>query len=617
MYPQRNSPHPGPSGLAELLSEAIGLVGELGRDFDVYSSRLSDLRERLSQGRFHLAVLGQFKRGKSTLLNSLLGEDMLPTALVPLTAIPTFIRYGRARQATAFFQDTRQPEGISGCTSDGIQSFLSRFVTEEGNPKNFLGVSYVEIVHPAAILQSGAVLIDTPGIGSTFRHNTEATLNFLPQCDAALFIVSSDPPITEVEVLFLKEARKHISRIFFVLNKTDYLDHEDRKIATDFLRKVIAEQVGMEENTPILCVSAKQGLNARINEDPDKWKQSGMEEVEHRIVRFLADEKSEVLCESVMKRMTYLLGEIIMRVQLAIRSLQIPLEDLHKRLDIFEEKIEQVQLERQHVTDLLNGDRKRMLSYMEDQSNQLRGRAMEYLESVLKKNQASTPEDEMTEKNAQSLLAEAIPGYFEHQRGIITKSVRDRMLSLLGSHQKRVDDLIDSIRQTAADLFEVPYHAPESEEACQVVEKPSWITHKWASSLSPIPENAIEKLMRHKTRRRRILNRLHDRIKTLVVHNVENLRWAIYQNINETFRKFSSTMDERLADTLTATHGAIRVTMEKRQKQNNSVSGELTRLGYSINKLVSIQKLTDLVCHSRARGNPSGIRSSGFLLSQE
>ena len=62
--------------------------------YAAHARRLDELEKRLSQGRFHLAVLGQVKRGKSTLLNALLGEDVLPSSVVPLTAIPTFIQYG-------------------------------------------------------------------------------------------------------------------------------------------------------------------------------------------------------------------------------------------------------------------------------------------------------------------------------------------------------------------------------------------------------------------------------------------------------------------------------------------------------------------------------------------
>ena len=76
----------------ELLELAIEQLNGLGADFSRETESLNGLKKRLFEGRFHLAVLGQFKRGKSTLLNALLGEVVLPTAVIPLTAIPTFMQ---------------------------------------------------------------------------------------------------------------------------------------------------------------------------------------------------------------------------------------------------------------------------------------------------------------------------------------------------------------------------------------------------------------------------------------------------------------------------------------------------------------------------------------------
>ena len=118
------------------------------------------------------------------------------------------------------------------------------------------------------------MLIDTPGIGSTFRHNTEATLNFLPQCDAALFLVSADPPITEVEVDFLKEVRAKVVRLFFLVNKVDYLSDNERDEAVGFLRHVLRDQVGIDGQVPIFSVSARMGLKARQAHDTALWRKA-------------------------------------------------------------------------------------------------------------------------------------------------------------------------------------------------------------------------------------------------------------------------------------------------------------------------------------------------------
>ncbi|AFM24861.1 enolase [Desulfomonile tiedjei DSM 6799] len=280
-----------------LVGEAIKTVDGLGPEFIGDSEKLLFLRERLEEGRFHLAVLGQFKRGKSTLLNAFLGEALLPTSVVSLTAIPTFLQYGPKILVRVSYQDNRPAREFSGESLKDLVSILEGFVTEKGNPKNRLGVLHVDIFHPAQILQHGVVLIDTPGIGSTFTHNTEATLNFLPQCDAALFVVSADPPLTEVEAEFLKNVHSRVSRLFFIFNKVDYLSAEELQEAVGFFKRVLTEKTQSSNDHPIFCVSARRGLDSKLIDDPGLWTDSGLCEVENHLVGFLVSEKANALRE--------------------------------------------------------------------------------------------------------------------------------------------------------------------------------------------------------------------------------------------------------------------------------------------------------------------------------
>ena len=218
-----------------LLGEAINKVEELGEGFLAARDRLLSLRNRFEEGRFHLAVLGQFKRGKSTLLNALLGHSLLPTSVVPLTAIPTFVQYGPDLRICVRYRNGKPAEEFAGRSIEEAAKILEGFVTEECNPKNRLGVMQVDVLHPAPILQHGVVLIDTPGVGSTFTHNTRATLNFLPQCDAALFVVSADPPLTEVEVEFLKVVKSKVARTVLHLQQNRLPERDRERSRSEFL----------------------------------------------------------------------------------------------------------------------------------------------------------------------------------------------------------------------------------------------------------------------------------------------------------------------------------------------------------------------------------------------
>jgi GTPase SAR1 family protein len=566
-----------------LLSAAVQCLERLGGGYEHLAVQLENLRERLAQGRFHLAVLGQFKRGKSTLLNALLGEAVLPTAVVPLTAAPTFIRPGQTPAARVHFQDERPPEGSKADNAEELARFLGGFVTETGNPKNKLGVAYVEVFHPAAILGKGVVLIDTPGIGSTFRHNTEATLNFLPQCDAALFMVSADPPITEVEVAFLRQVQSKVSRLFFILNKVDYLSNEDRHAALDFLRVVLTEQAGARAGVSIFCVSARQGLESRRTADESLWEASGMSQVERHLVEFLAKEKASALREAVGRKAADVLDEALMRLRLAIRSLEMPLEDVQRRLDKFEAKIEEARRQRTSANDLLTGDQRRMHEFLEEYAEELRGKSREYLSGTVDETLARN--GDAGEEDVQAALAEATPGYFEHQTGRTTEVFLRRTTETLRPHQQRADELVESIRKIAAELFDVPYRPLESAGAFDLVQEPYWTTHQWSSKLSPIPTSLIDRLVSATTRSKRIRKRLLEQVEALVIANVESLRWAAFQSIDQMFRRFGSALDGRLADIIEATHGAIRAAMDCRQSRSQTVSREATRLEMTVAEL--------------------------------
>lgn len=580
----------GHSGLSSLLSEALECVERRGHAFVTIRSQLLDLQGRLEKGRYHLAVLGQFKRGKSTLLNALLGEEILPVSVIPLTAIPTFLEYGRQLQVTVRFQDGRAPDVFDVMRAQDIKPFLLRYVTESENPENRLGVSHVTVSLPAPILENGVVFIDTPGIGSTFRHNTEAALNFLPQCDSALFLVSADPPITEVEIEFLRRVREKIPRLFFILNKVDYLSPDDRKAALEFMQRMLVEQAGIKPPTTVFCVSAKQGLDARRSDDPLLWKESGLEAVERHLVGFLIGEKENALRDAVGRKAVDLIANVLMRLRLERQSLEMPLNELEHRLGVLERSIDEVRLLRQSAGDILSGDSKRMIAFLEEHAAHLRTNARDYLDGVIKEALTRNDGRNISEEVIQSAVAEAIPGWFEHQLGATSALFHERTAEVLRLHQERADRLIEVIRRKAADLFDIPYHAPESSRAFEMVRKPYWETHQWHQTITPIPKGVVDGFLPASMRRIRIIRRVNEQLDELIVSNVENLRWAMYQSIAETFRCFGSTFDERLADVLDATQGAIRAAMGERAKLGDAVGHEAARLHQAISDLVAIQK---------------------------
>ena len=473
-----------PENLAGILSEGQTAIAAMGPGYSLYAERLAELEHRLSEGRFHLAVLGQVKRGKSTLINALLGEDVLPGSVVPLTAIPTFVRFGNEKGIRVRYNDNRPDAVFIAETALRLNTLLREFVTEDENPRNGKGVLNVEVTHPAPVLRD-VVLIDTPGIGSTYRHNTEATMNFLPQCDAVLFLVSADPPITEVEVAFLKEIKNRVAKLFFVLNKIDYLDREERETALAFYRSVLTRDAGIDAGTPVFAISARMGLQARESGDTQIWQESGLAEVFDHLIAFLAHEKSRVLKEAIGRKALDVFTEASLRISLEIRALELPLAELESRLALFDAKIAEAQQQRVHAQDILAGDRKRVHAHIEEHCEKCRAPLRERLTKVAEAAIAVLPQD--PEHAAQQAVSEEIPGWFEREYGRISAMAEQEVTVLLRDHQERAGELIESIRKAASELFEIPYRTPGGERAYEQVRTPYWVGHDWDSTFSIIP----------------------------------------------------------------------------------------------------------------------------------
>jgi hypothetical protein len=228
--------------VARLAREA-GAVA-IARDAEALGERV---RDRL----FYLACVGQFKRGKSTLLNALVGRTVLPTGVVPVTSAVTIVRHGHS-VALRVRLGERDWEDCDPAT-------LATYVSEEHNPGNEKDVRAVEVFVPSPLLASGMCFVDTPGIGSVDLASTAATRAFVPHIDAALVVLGGDPPISAEELALVEAIGQEVGELIFVLNKADRLPDADRIEAIRFTERVLGERLGRAIG-PVFQVSALERL---------------------------------------------------------------------------------------------------------------------------------------------------------------------------------------------------------------------------------------------------------------------------------------------------------------------------------------------------------------------
>jgi GTP-binding protein EngB required for normal cell division len=253
----------------------------------------------LAEDRFNLAVVGQFKRGKSSLMNAIIGRDLLPTGLLPLTSAITTLRYGPQEKVVLRREGwVLEPEVPLAELAD--------YVTERGNPGNEKGLIEARVELPISFLRRGLHFVDTPGIGSSHLENTATTYEFLPKADALIFVTSVEAPLSEAEEAFLRDVRGYVRRLFVVVNKTDLLATAERAEVLNYVREGL-EQVLAAGPVRIHPLSARQALAARLAQDEAGLRESGLLDFETDLSAFLSDEKEQAFLVAVLDRADRLL----------------------------------------------------------------------------------------------------------------------------------------------------------------------------------------------------------------------------------------------------------------------------------------------------------------------
>ncbi len=214
-----------------------------------YLGALESLLERLESHTFEIAVFGRVSSGKSFLLNAVLGFDALPVGITPVTAVPTRVTWGESPGAEIRFADAPNLE-------TPIER-LPEFVSEAGNPENRKHVVRAVVRIPSPELRRGVVFVDTPGVGSLARAGARESYAYLPRCDLGVLLIdaASTPGREDLELLRLLYESGIPGRV--VVSKADLLSEPDRARLVDYIRRQIAENLGLD--LPVHLVSTAGG----------------------------------------------------------------------------------------------------------------------------------------------------------------------------------------------------------------------------------------------------------------------------------------------------------------------------------------------------------------------
>jgi GTP-binding protein EngB required for normal cell division len=317
--------HPAEAPLSMDGTARLLRLADLAQEFEAeaVAEEARELAARVSEGRFYVACLGQFKRGKSTLLNALVGYAVAPTGFVPVTAVPTVIRFGDELHARVRMRD--------GAWRDVTMTDLKEYVTEELNPENKKAVDGAEVFVPSPLLSSGMCFVDTPGLGSVFTGNTATTQAFIPHIDAALVVVGADPPIAGEELALVESIGGQVQELILVINKADRTSDPERAAAAKFTREILEKRLHRPMGEVFEVSAAERMENRGPLRDWERLLASL-----HDLVEDSGRNLVRAACDRGIQRLSEQLLAIISEDR---DALQRPIEESERRIGLMKETI--------------------------------------------------------------------------------------------------------------------------------------------------------------------------------------------------------------------------------------------------------------------------------------
>jgi GTP-binding protein EngB required for normal cell division len=200
-----------------------------------------------------VAILGQFKAGKSSFINSLIGRPVLPVGVIPVTTAITRLQYGDTERAVVTHFDGKKTEIALDALAD--------YTSEARNPGNGKNVEVVDCALPSLAAFAGLRIVDTPGLGSVFQYHKATAENWLPEVGAALLAISADRPLSEHDLQLIRELATHTPRIVVLLTKADLLTPVEQNEVVAFFCQTLARELNRE--FPIYLYSTRVDTDAR------------------------------------------------------------------------------------------------------------------------------------------------------------------------------------------------------------------------------------------------------------------------------------------------------------------------------------------------------------------
>jgi len=540
---------------ADALEAALDELAVLGTDQD--REQIAALRDRLDAARLRVLVAGEAKRGKSTLINALLGKPVLPTGVTPLTAVVTTVRYGDDPHVDVRFADGHQEKQPLSALPD--------LVTERGNPGNRRRIAAVTAYLDAPLLAGGVELADTPGTGSVFAWDTAAAHEALQAMDAAVFVVTADPPVSAAERdLYAKVTGLSVTT-FIVLNKADHLDGPGLAEAAEFTERVLCEAApgGTQGPGQVYPMSARAALDGG---DP------GFAAFATDFTTYLTRRRESDLRSSAVMQARRTARAVLDEVALTRRAAQLSAGDAADRVARFGGRLAEVAVRSRDAVAVVNAESARSLAALNDAAeadgSRLGREIVLQLAEILNGELSTASPSEIERAGREQLETRTLQaaGAWRAQRRAILEEDLERTATRLAAD---LSAALDVLRDAAAELLGLELAVPDPGGRLAEDRRFFYTTAEDVGQTELLAGAIRRKLPGELGRRRAREHVLHE-APSLVASQIGRARGDLQYRLSEATHALSSSVERRYAEAT----GRIEAALQAAEKLRGASEAE-------------------------------------------